>query len=949
MLSGADTLQAAIRHFAYPLDESFQDARRLLCFTGYLPIIDKFHLLRRVSCQTERFSTLEDYLRSGTPIKDREIHDLFNLCFPKERMLGASELTSVEKRLVELQNSIRSGDAATARELATTLSAQDPELFEALDIAISLDASGGEPPRASPLYDVIQTVKELTKGERSERASMGDLRKIAFKIPSRNLRYYLANRCYLSRDSRTMQAPAETFEIHGRFSYLLYESPAPSKERRELVVHYEALQEAYSKRPAILAAESWMEAGAVITALGFLAEATRLRFHKQTSDALAILNQIVSRVQFWNKLPPGTKITIRRALAELLLATGRVDEAISNAAEVLLGGGILDHVLGKNLIETVIRSIDQRLHSKTYSGILVACLGAPAKQIYPVFDNFLSAFNTDNVEVLIGNARCGVHFNEWLELVCILPVLARSPIYTSTIEAENARIRLCQHLIRVDHNVAKLTAEIAELTQKQLIRKGVANVRRSKIYVDESGIRRSSATTLREKFHQFVESKKTTGANALKLFDAAQLSLYLPNADGDLVPQRLETSAFEKDNVRILTHGHFLMFRSLFLEVRNQFVSSNNYGLDSYLSIRIRHGTLQGQLRSPFETHHLILQRLAPGHGYAESDYWPSRLGLDVLDGKRTELHFLFSQFSRDIDAEIVSVKDQMIHVSTEEKKRQGLFDYSYTDAELLAILDAKFDDVVNYDQFIDRTFLVLWQKTLGNLATVRATIESQTAPRLRETLSRLEVGLRGVFVGEGQELFQAVTRAYPALNNALDTVSDWFQPSSQATPEALEAAVIADVALASYRNIHPGRPFIDSITGEKSHLMHGRVCSPIYDVVAALIDNAFVHSRLSPESADVRVEFSFTQEKISFTVGSNVASGTSVADSVAIVKRAASRFMSASNESALISEGGTGLPKLLKILREDLSRAHIELDAHQEGARRIKVVVTIESEGLIL
>jgi hypothetical protein len=126
-----------------------------------------------------------------------------------------------------------------------------------------------------------------------------------------------------------------------------------------------------------------------------------------------------------------------------------------------------------------------------------------------------------------------------------------------------------------------------------------------------------------------------------------------------------------------------------------------------YYRFFLRHGTLQGQLRSPFEENRLILQRRPDGKGYAENDYWPRALGILNLDDRAQRLHELLSDFSQSIDDTILKVKDQFLHISTESKKRMGLFDYSYTDAELLEILEADFANITAHDQFLDRAFRI--------------------------------------------------------------------------------------------------------------------------------------------------------------------------------------------------------------------------------------------------
>src|ERR1019366_10442620 len=74
------------------------------------------------------------------------------------------------------------------------------------------------------------------------------------------------------------------------------------------------------------------------------------------------------------------------------------------------------------------------------------------------------------------------------------------------------------------------------------------------------------------------------------------------------------------------------LFTKIFNELKAKFISSNEYGLDSYLSVWIRHGTLAGQIRSVFERQHLITRRDATGNRYHRNEYWINRLEIYQWD-----------------------------------------------------------------------------------------------------------------------------------------------------------------------------------------------------------------------------------------------------------------------------------------------------------------------------
>lgn len=78
--------------------------------------------------------------------------------------------------------------------------------------------------------------------------------------------------------------------------------------------------------------------------------------------------------------------------------------------------------------------------------------------------------------------------------------------------------------------------------------------------------------------------------------------LYQDNSINDILKairdKQEKIILYENDSDRVL--------RKLINNIRDAFVSSNEYGLDGYLSLNIRHGAISDALRTPLSKHGLL-------------------------------------------------------------------------------------------------------------------------------------------------------------------------------------------------------------------------------------------------------------------------------------------------------------------------------------------------------
>jgi hypothetical protein len=291
--------------------------------------------------------------------------------------------------------------------------------------------------------------------------------------------------------------------------------------------------------------------------------------------------------------------------------------------------------------------------------------------------------------------------------------MAGSFHFTGTQALENERLQILQHLCRIDAiNRPAYSEEIDLITQRLFIRRGIQKLDEGKIFVDDAGIRRAGEKLLAENLRRYLDISSLKGIDALRLLDSNISKAVLTTPGGHHGPeQKIDIEKLEAEGVKVIFRSHYALFKDLFIDVRARFISSSEYGLDSYVSVRIRHGTLQGQLRSRFEAFHLLTQKNADTGEYQRNTYWDKELS-SCTPEEMDSIQSLLSILSRDIDDLSRRLKDEVIQVRTQMRNPKGLFDFRFEDEDLLHLFSEKFEAITSFSEFMDTVFATLWLRT---------------------------------------------------------------------------------------------------------------------------------------------------------------------------------------------------------------------------------------------
>lgn len=510
----------------------------------------------------------------------------------------------------------------------------------------------------------------------------------------------------------------------------------------------------------------------------------------------------------------------------------------------------------------------------------------------------------------------------FLYYVCVPQVMDSASMFEGTDHLENERIAICQLLGEIDvSNRETYSDEIKKLTHRIMIRKGIHEIERSKIYVDVEGIKKSSEKNLREQYARYTEFAST---------DLATEPLIV-------IVNRLLKSQGGKNPPDIADGNEkFLLFARMFLELRDKFVSSNEHGLDGYLSVGIRHGTLSGQLRGPLEAEKVITTKDKETDIYRDNEYWAKILENTIGTEKTRSIIERLNEFSRGVDDLIDLLKNKWIQIRHSTKNPDGLFDYQFKPIEL-RLIEMQIKPTTTYDEFVEMSLNKLWEATEINLATVQQKISTELKELFNKHFLVLQQEINSyrdqevfyrIYTSGIPALHASINRARIAVNDELDRIAGWFKLSKSSELLDYEISLAIDMALEQIRNIYPMVVLQPNkeIKIQSGVLMRGATLKIMTDILFILFDNVIKHSALSG-NIPVEIECHFKNDgtdRLCLKIKNKVGDSLNFSSLQERLLELRSGLKDQRAWDSVRREGGTGFFKIAKFLRYDISGEHI-------------------------
>lgn len=466
--------------------------------------------------------------------------------------------------------------------------------------------------------------------------------------------------------------------------------------------------------------------------------------------------------------------------------------------------------------------------------------GADPETIYFIYKKYLKKCCVSKASEISVNGDEKLRY--FLERVATPKVLTLHVLrFKSVTQVMEERRTICSNLYDY-YQEKSINDEISTICRDIKIMELNNQVDESKIYVDIQSIKENEIEEARDLYDMFESASNQVAYQDLvvgeiisRLADfGVQMSYVHVDENGEL---KVDKGAFEQVNYRrdILIQ--------LFKIIRDKFLFNPKYGLDNYLSTRIRHGTLVNKLRNHFEERQLVTNTIEGE--YSHNEYWISQQ-FKLKDNKTLECIKLFESFSRGIDVIIDEVKDSYIQVQTEEnqEKSQGCFDYDlkYFADDIDNLLYN--ETVTSFDICFQLIVDSLWQRTEKCLEQMRTILNDAQAEMivLLHSLQRDVISVIGDDHPKKDFFNDAISFCQNGIQTDFQIVTKWFKRSNYVDFDfTMDQVIRTSLDFIQRNNKNQLRT---KVKDESTSTFQGRYFGTLYDIFHDLLNNALNYER---------------------------------------------------------------------------------------------------------
>lgn len=606
-----------------------------------------------------------------------------------------------------------------------------------------------------------------------------------------------------------------------------------------------------------------------------------------------------------------TKQEIIEMLYNAYIAENRSEEALNLYIESFFDNSNLVNKLDTSKLYNQLKTLDEPIKSINLPIFFHQSISDVYEQ-YVEYDNFLEFNELEKPTGLITNHSIAekkiIYF---LKEVCSIEIMHQSIYFDGTDDIENERINLLKHLLTVDkNNEAEYIKEITEITQKTKIRKAIQEVNKGRITVNAQQLKNQEENNIKENFLRFKELLAFSNIHDIKFMD---------------VTPKMLNAYLEGKTIVNINDPAYVTFKSMFVDLRDKFILSKDFGLDGYLSTRIRHGTFLNHIRSIFESFNLISQK--QNNEYIDNPHWLDAMPT-TLEGKQKNIQLALKAFSKEIDELTEDIIKEQIQVKTEKhgQKPKAFFDFTLNDQALAYLFEQSKSPVSNHTEFLNFVLEYLEATTNINLKKIRKHFASDIKNKYTQIIDELDKNIRKII---GNNLFINLTNSIVTcrtnIQNELDNIAEWFNISNPSTDNFLDIETIIKTAVEISNTIYPKQQMTPNIVVQSGIHLIGEI-NLIY-AIRILLDNIIKHSNIhhTNYNASIKAE-TLINNRLRLSV-SNKINSSNEKYTIQKLNEVKEKWGKEEDFSKSNIEGGSGFDKIRRILSVDMKMTAYDFD----------------------
>lgn len=438
----------------------------------------------------------------------------------------------------------------------------------------------------------------------------------------------------------------------------------------------------------------------------------------------------------------------------------------------------------------------------------------------------------------------------FLRHVCVPNILDVSMVLKSTQEVMDERQKVCAALRLLDSvNAEQYQEEITFITHMQIMDEGQWMIDRTRIHVDTDALVRWANKELSEAYSRY--------SDLLTIDVGPQIDL------DELLKSAMKDALSKYSSFSPETEADALLINILG-KIMEEFLNNPSFGLDFYLSKRIRHQSFIGKIRGPVEFAQLITTRESESGGYHPNREWLEKFS-NISEESKLAISEAFTKFSTKFDEALISAKDNNFQIRSPEQP-EGLLFLSVSPKIIFFIREiSRMDKTI--EDFINTTVLVLWAAIVPSLAEVRqfitGVLKTNAAvafDELRATVKRYANDENPAFL----DLDVAIGNCSTEVQNAFNETAQWFQRSEddKTFQRSFDLEQMLDIAIKSALKCQRAfDPIITKKVIDADIKLTASTLIFLHDVIFVALDNVRAHSGIKKPKIDILAQVNIEDE----------------------------------------------------------------------------------------
>lgn len=515
--------------------------------------------------------------------------------------------------------------------------------------------------------------------------------------------------------------------------------------------------------------------------------------------------------------------------------------------------------------------------------------------------------------------------------VCNSETLKHSIYINTTIDRLTERQKIINHLIELNPTKIKIYQEELNLVSNELIiYEGTQKLEESKIYANDQAIINHELNEIDGLFKRY-KTIYNLSLKDKKILVITESSFALYTFD--------DKDKYNETKVKYSDSALLEVFSELFDLIIDKYLFSK-FGIVVYLSTRIRHGVLLGEIRPEIEKQNLILSRIGNSVEYENSKYWTKPF-FNLNDLQKNRLQETLSRFSLKIDTMIEDIIREKIQIKKDGKNMNGLFNYEFDKTELYSYANELANET-DAKVFCQKVIDLIWKRTDANLEVIRSYIDNDIKNQFSEELNNLGKEL-GLSFGGNQlpQIFTNVAECSTIIENKLKRISSWFRRSGSSISD-FDIRKVFNIVWVNTERCYPKANAECNLNLKINPVIRSNFYIHFTDLFRILLDNMFKYGLA--QNGTKTFEFN-CKEKDGFLVCTFINDKQNESDKLPLETKNGQLVI---NTNKLISENKSGISKAVKIVKYDLDNENNHIAVDTDHNEKFVISVVIELKNLI-